>query len=52
MIGSERQRRTASRNLIVRQSVHKLIGALESEQRGIERELLRAIEAGGTDLSP
>jgi transposase len=45
MIGSERQRHTASRNPIVRQSIHKLIGALESEQRGIERELLRAIEA-------
>jgi transposase len=45
MIGSERQRHTASRNPIVRQSIHKLIAALESEQRGIERELLRAIEA-------
>jgi transposase len=45
MIGSERQRQAASRNPIVRKSIHKLIGALESEQRGIERELLRAIEA-------
>ena len=31
--------------MIVRQSLHKLIGALKSEQRRIERELLRAIEA-------
>jgi transposase len=45
MIGSERQRHAASRNPIVRKSIHKLIGALEGEQRGIERELLRAIEA-------
>jgi transposase len=45
MIGSERQRHTASRNPIVRKSIQTLIGTLESEQRGIERELLRAIEA-------
>jgi transposase len=45
MIGSERQRHTASRNPIVRKSIQTLITALEGEQRGIERELLRAIEA-------
>lgn len=45
MIGSERQRHTASRNPIVRKSIQTLIGTLESEQRGIERELLRAIKA-------
>jgi len=45
MIGSERQRHSASRNPIVRKSIQTLITALEGEQRGIERELLRAIEA-------
>lgn len=45
MIGSERQRHTASRNSLVRKSIRTLIAALESEQRGIERELLRTIEA-------
>jgi len=45
MIGSERQRHAASRNSFVRKSIRTLIAALESEQRGIERELLRAIEA-------
>lgn len=45
MIGSERQRRAANRNPVVRKSIQTLIATLESEQRGIERELLRAIEA-------
>jgi len=45
MIGSERQRHAASSNSFVRQSIRTPIAALESEQRGIERELLRAIEA-------
>jgi len=45
MIGSERQRHTASRNPIVRKSIQTLIATLESEQRGIERQLLRTIEA-------
>jgi transposase len=45
MIGSERQRHAASRNSVVRKSIQTLVATLESEQRGIERELLRAIEA-------
>jgi transposase len=45
MIGSEKQRRQASRNAVVRKSIQTLIATLEVEQRGIERELLRAIEA-------
>ena len=45
MIGSEKQRQQANRNAVVRKSIQTLIAALENEQRGIERELLRAIEA-------
>ena len=45
MIGSEKQRQQANRNPVVRKSTQTLIATLESEQRGIERELLRAIEA-------
>lgn len=45
MIGSERQRHAASRNPVVRKSIQTLVATLENEQRGIERELLRAIEA-------
>ena len=45
MIGSEKQRQQANRNAVVRKSIQTLVATLESEQRGIERELLRAIEA-------
>lgn len=45
MIGSEKQRQQANRNAVVRKSIQTLIATLENEQRGIERELLRAIEA-------
>lgn len=45
MIGSEKQRQHVNRNAVVRKSLQTLIATLENEQRGIERELLRAIEA-------
>lgn len=45
MIGSEKQRQQATRNAVVRKSIQTLVATLENEQRGIERELLRAIEA-------